>query len=70
MSDMTFTMNELLAISTALDAQIEDCQEFLSNPNLALGEKVQLNKVIQYSKSASARLDSIFKENDVNPNKN
>lgn len=67
--NMTFSINELLVISTALEAQIEDCQEFLTSPNITLDEKVQLNQVIQHSKSAASRLDAIFKENDINPEK-
>lgn len=68
--NMIFSMNELVAISTALESQIEDCQEFLADPNLTLDANVQLNQVIQHSKSAAARLDAIFKENGVDPRKN
>lgn len=68
--NMVFSVNELVAISTALESQIEDCQEFLSDPTLTLDAKAQLNQVIQHSKSAAARLDAIFKENGVDPRKN
>ncbi len=68
--NITFSMNELVAISTALESQIEECQEYLTNPNLALDSKIQLNQVIQHSKSAAARLDAIFKKNGFNPYKN
>lgn len=66
---MIFSANELIAISTALQAQIEDCQEYLKDPKLTFADKAQLNQVIQYSKSAAARLDTIFKENGINPQK-
>lgn len=66
---MTFSANELIAISTALQAQIEDCQEYLKDPKLTFADKAQFNQVIQYSKSAAARLDTIFKENGINPQK-
>ena len=63
---MTFTMNELMVISSALEAQIDDCQEFLTVPNLSIEEKVKLNQVIQHSKSAAARLDAILEEININ----
>lgn len=68
--NMIFSMNELVAISTALESQIEDCQEYLADPNLAPDAKMQLVQVIQHSKSAAARLDAIFKSNNFNPHKN
>lgn len=68
-NQMVFTSNELIAISTALESQIEDCQEFLKVPNLTIAQKVQINQVIQHSKSAAKRLDAIFKENGINPQK-
>lgn len=68
--DIIFSMNELVAISNALESQIEDCQEYLTDPNLTLDARMKLNQVIQYSKSAAARLDTIFKENDKNPHEN
>lgn len=66
---MIFSVNELIAISTALQAQIEDCQEYLKSPELTFADKAQLSQVIQHSESAIARLDSIFKENGINPQK-
>lgn len=65
--NVIFSVNELVAISTALQAQIEDCQEFLSDPKLTIADKAQLNQVIQHSRSAVARLDVIFKENGITP---
>lgn len=40
----TFTMNELVAISAALDSQIEYCQDFLSDPDFSMDEKAQSHK--------------------------
>ena len=70
MGDIIFTMNELVAISSALESQIEDCQKFLSDLNLSSEEKKQVTKSLEYSKSAASRLDLIFKENNFNPKKN
>ena len=69
-NDMIFSMNELIAIYTALESQIDECQEFLSDINLAIADKVRINHAMQYSKSAIERLNTIFKENGVNPYNN
>ena len=69
-NDMIFSMNELIAIYTALESQIDECQEFLSDINLAISDKVRINQAMQYSKSAIERLNTIFKENGVNPYNN
>ena len=68
-NQMVFTSNELIAISTALESQIEDCQEFLTAPDLTIAQKVQINQVIQHSKSAAKQLDAIFKDSGINPQK-
>lgn len=68
--EMIFSINELVAISTALQSQIEDCLEYLTDSNLTIADKAQLSNVIQYSKSASARINTIFKELNFNPEKN
>ena len=69
-SSTTFTMNELSAIHCALIAQVEECEEFLSEPELPMEHRVQLTTIIKHSKSALSRLDIIFKENGFNPEKN
>lgn len=68
--EMIFSINELVTISTALQSQIEDCLEYLTDSDLTIADKVRLSNVIQYSKSASARINTIFKELDFNPEKN
>lgn len=69
-NNMIFSINELIAIYTALNSQIDDCNEFLSDPNLSIGEKVQINHALQYSESAINRLNAIFKEQGVSPIQN
>ena len=64
-----FSINELIAISQAIDNQIEDCQEYLSDPDVIIEYKVQLAQVLEHSKTASAKLHNIFKDNNINPNK-
>ena len=68
--DMVFSVNGLVAISCALESQIEECEDYLTDPTLTLDVKVHLNQLIQHSKSATARLNSIFKEIGINPRKN
>ena len=65
-----FSINELIAMSQAIDNQIEDCQEYLSDPNVIIEYKVQLSQVLEHSKTASAKLNKIFKDNNINPSKN
>ena len=67
---MTFSSNELVAIHSALEAQLEDVKKLLADHDLTIDERVQLSKVIQYSSSAIERLNIIFKENNINPNRN
>ena len=68
--NMTFSMNELVAIYSSLESQIEDCEEYLANPDFPLNLKTQINDTLRYSKSARSRLDNIFKEHHFNPYKN
>lgn len=62
-----FLMNELSAIYTALESQIEDCEFFLSDSSIPLSEKRAVMDSLKYSKSALKKLDAIFSENSYNP---
>ena len=62
-----FMMNELAAIYTALESQIEDCESFLSDSSVPLSEKRSVMDSLKYSKSALQKLDAIFSENSCNP---
>ena len=63
--DMIFSANELVAISIALESQIEDCEKYLSDPSFTIAEKNNINQVMQHSKSAAARLDKILEKNNI-----
>lgn len=65
-----FSSNELVAIHSALEAQIEDCHDLIANYDLSLPEKIQINKAIQYSESALERLNAVFEKRNFNPHKN
>lgn len=65
--DLIFSAQELVAISVALQNQIEDCLDFLSNPGLSNAEKAKLNQTVQISRSAASRLDKILKSNNIEP---
>lgn len=65
----TFTMNELVAISAALDSQIEDCQDFLSDPDFSMDEKASIAQTLHHSKTAALKLETIFRDNHFNPQK-
>ena len=67
---MIFSINELVAIYSALESQIETCHDLLDNYDVELDETVQLAKVIQHSETALITLNEIFKENNINPHKN
>lgn len=62
-----FHVNELIAIHTALQSQIDDCEDFLKDPSIPQSAKPQITKNLEYSKSALARLDAIFAESNINP---
>lgn len=62
-----FLMNELAAIYTALESQVEDCESFLSDSSIPLSEKRSVMDSLKYSKSALQKLDAIFSENSCNP---
>ena len=64
-----FEVNELIAIHSALQSQIEECEDFLNDPSIRMDYKPQLAKSLKYSKSALTRLDSIFSELGINPEK-
>lgn len=55
-----FTLNELKVIQTALEAQIDDCNDYLTEMKLSFTEKAKLNSVINYSKSAIEKLNIIL----------
>jgi hypothetical protein len=65
--DLIFSAQELVAISVALQNQIEDCLDYLSNPGLTIAEKTKLNQAVQVSRSAASRLDKILKSNNIDP---
>lgn len=69
-NQMIFEVNELIAIHTALQTQIEDCEDFLKDKSLHKNAKLQIAKSLEYSKSALSRLNTIFAENGINPSKN
>lgn len=62
-----FLMNELSAIYTALESQIEDCEFFLSDSSIPLSEKRAVMDSLKYSKSALKKLDAIFSANPLSP---
>lgn len=62
-----FLMNELAAIYTALESQVEDCESFLSDSSISLSEKRAVMDSLKYSKSALKKLDAIFSENSCSP---
>lgn len=64
-NDTVFTVNELIAMSAALENQIEDCQDLLSDPSLALVAKTKIQQTLRYSNPALSRLNAIFRENNV-----
>lgn len=66
---MIFEVNELVAIHAALQSQIEDCEDFLSDKTLHKSAKLQISQSLKYSKSALSRLEAIFAENNINPQK-
>lgn len=66
-NQMIFEVNELIAIYSALQAQIEDCEDFMKDKSLHKNAKNQIAKTLEYSKSALARLNTIFTENNINP---
>ncbi len=62
-----FLMNELAAIYTALESQIEDCESFLSDSSVSLSEKRSVMDSLKYSKSALQKLDAIFSADSLSP---
>lgn len=64
-----FTVNELIAIHSALQSQVENCEDFLNDPSIRIDYKPQLAKSLKYSKSALDRLKSIFAELGIDPEK-
>ena len=65
--DLILSAQELVAISVALQNQIDDCLVFLSSPGLTNAEKAKLNQTVQISRSAASRLDKILKSNNIEP---
>lgn len=65
--NVEFLMNELAAIYTALESQIEDCESFLSDSSIPLTEKRAVMDSLKYSKSALKKLDAFFSENSHSP---
>ncbi len=57
-----FQVNELIAIHSALQTQIEDCEEYLKDSSISIDNKPQIAESLKYSKSALARLHTIFSE--------
>ena len=55
-----FLMNELAAIYTALESQIEDCESFLSDSSVSLPEKRSVMDSLKYSKSALKKNSMLF----------
>ena len=55
-----FLMNELAAIYTALESQIEDCESFLSDSSVPLSEKCAVMDSLKYSKSALKKNSMLF----------
>lgn len=66
-NQMTFEVNELIAIHSALQSQIEDCEDFMKDKSLHKNAKNQIAKTLAYSKSALVRLNTIFAENNITP---
>lgn len=72
MSDIGETMfpvNELIVIHSALQTQIEDCQEYLMDSSISINTKPQIAESLKYSKSALDRLNTIFSELGIDPEK-
>lgn len=60
MPSSDFTVNELSAMVFALEAQIDDCQDYLSSAPLSLSEKRNVMDTIKHSKSALQKLNLIL----------
>ena len=59
--NITFSNNELNAIAIALDFLIKDCNTGLAESTATPDSKTQLNKIIQYSTSALAKINAVTK---------
>lgn len=70
MGQSRFELNELIAIHSALEIQIDDSKDYLKTMNLSLPEKIKLQQVINYSQSAYDKLNAIFELNNINPIEN
>ncbi len=66
-SETTFSINELIVVHSALEAQIDDCEDFLSDATLSIQQKDKIAQTLQYSKSALQRLNAIFTAQNINP---
>lgn len=62
-----FSGNELIAIQGALQSQIEDCETLLKDSSIPQNTKPQITTILEYSKSALARIDTLLSGSSINP---
>ena len=70
MADIEFSINELIAIYGALEDQAESVTDLMSDPNIPINEKTQLNNVLKHNRSAFARLSAVLQSEGHSPYKN
>ena len=62
-----FSTNELIAIQGALQSQIEDCKGLLKDSSIPQNTKPQITTILEYSKSALVRIDTLLSGPSINP---
>jgi hypothetical protein len=66
-NNVVFSVNELIAISTSLESQIEEVEDLLHDSSFSLDEKKEFMQMLKFSRSASSKVESILSENHVPP---
>lgn len=64
---MLFSTDELKAIHSALELQIDYCNEALKDPDFDSIEKAAFSDLLHGSVSAITKLNAIFKEIEIDP---
>lgn len=54
--------NELVAIEIALESQIDDCEDYLSDPGVDFLAKPKLQETLRWSRSALSKIQLILED--------
>ena len=58
----SISRNELIAIEIALEAQIDSCEDFLSDPDVDFLAKPKLQETLRWTRSALSKIQAILED--------